>query len=133
MRFSFVKAMIVFAIVFVIGLLLVAAAFILAATVGEARANVVTFALSETLFTAGLGTVFAAFFLVLLQKVSSRVKAVLGCLGLVGFLCGFSVIIEQQDIPVIFSPALLAYPALGLTIMSLLTQFLPESSKRSGI
>lgn len=125
MGFPIVKITVVFGI----GLALVITPFALGAIVSDEYENVVASALVKMLFISGVGTIFSAFFLSLLHKVPKRVKSVLGCIGLAGFLFGIFVIEEQQHLPVIFSPALLAYPALGLVIMCLLTPLLEKPSR----
>lgn len=101
----------------VAGILMIILAFTIGAIVGTNNATTASSALLDMLFVGGLGAIFGAIFAGIFKKTSAHVKSVLGIVGL--FVAPFcqSIMDQQQDSPEIFSPALLAYPALGLVIM----------------
>ena len=100
-----------------IGILMAGSPFLLGAFFGDNSASPVIHALSETLFTIGLSVIFGCAFAALFRKRSLQLKSALGCLGFPTGLFLLSIMNKQQEIPAVFSPALLAYPALGLVFM----------------
>ncbi|MBF0580824.1 hypothetical protein [Corynebacterium sp. ED61] len=85
-----------------------------------------------TVIFTGAGLIFAGYFLRLLRNASAAVIAALTLAGLMVFISGLSLMHEQQDEAIIFSPALLAYLALGLVLVPTFLPLLetPEEKHR---
>lgn len=103
-----------------LGLVMVGLPFSVGAFTGGSENSIFYSALFDMLFTVGLGSFFGAIWTVIFWRLSDFAKATIGCIGTIGALLGLSVLHLEQDLPVVFSPGLLAYPAFGLTVMCLL-------------
>ena len=116
-----------------VGLLLIPLSIALFATFGRGKniPEFVSSALVTVIFT-GVGLIFAGFFLRLLRNTSATAIAVLAIASLVVFIYGLSLMHVQQDEAIIFSPALLTYPALGLVLVPAFLPLLetPDEKRR---
>lgn len=101
------------------GMIMVIVSFVLGGSSEANESAIVSIAAAEMLYTAGLGLVFGSLFTAVLHKVSERIKSILGILGLAAAIFCLSMLNQQRNLPVIFSPGLLAYPALGMACMGL--------------
>ncbi|MBC2681095.1 hypothetical protein [Corynebacterium anserum] len=108
----------------VAGVIMVIVSFVLGGTLEANESAIVFIAVAEMLYTAGLGLVFGSLFTATFRKVSDRMKSTLGILGLAAAIFCLSMLDQQRNLPVIFSPGLLAYPALGMACMGLAQPFM---------
>ena len=77
----------------------------------------------QVLFIVALSSVFAALWTPLLSKVPSRIFVPLAALAAVVSVICFYMMREEANEPVIFSPWLLGYPLLGLSLCAIAQRF----------
>ena len=80
------------------------------------------------IYVVGVGFVFSAFLLPLTRRWSRPLLVVSASLATISAVCGFIYLASRQGEPIIFSVGVLAYPATGLAIASLVTLSLRNPS-----